>query len=775
MSSQATSGAVYRVLQKLEGVKTGEGGWTARCPAHPDREASLSVGQGDDGRVLLKCFAGCSAEEIVAAIGLAMADLFENSEQQSGRRSKRASNKDDADETEQREGLTVAEYAEAKGLPLPFLRGLGLKDFPYFGAGAVRIPYRDEDDTEIAVRFRLSLTDEPRLVWKSGSKAQLYGLWRLKEARAAGTIVLCEGESDTHTLWLHDIPAIGLPGADTWKEDWAGHLDGIDRILVVIEPDRGGEAVMRWLERSAIRHRVSVIQMTAGGPKDPSSLYLSNPAGFRAVWQARTDAAVPWQVIEAAAREERRRAEWEACQDLARDPDILTRFADDLGRCGVVGEQRTAQIVYLAALSRRFDRPVSLALKGPSSAGKSFTVERALDFFPPSAYHALTAMSERSLAYSDEPLSHRMLVLYEAAGMSGDFASYLIRSLLSEGRLRYETVEKTRTGMRARLIEREGPTGLIVTTTAVHLHPENETRMLTLPVMDTPDQTRHVMRALADEDRTALDMREWHALQRWIDAGPTTVTVPFAKTLADLIPPVAVRLRRDFRAVLTLIRAHALLHQASRERTNTGAIVATIDDYIAVRELVADIVAEGLEASVPETVRETVEAVRELLAHKGEGDTPGDSRAQLHTPSTTVLEVARHLRIDRSAAQRRLKESEDRGFLKNLEEKRGKPGRFVLGEPLPVDRVILPAVADLGDDGCAGVHEETEGYNTQPPADEPRDPFEDVAAAGYPRVTLPDGRTIEGAAAWSAYLAPLTLADRRIVIDVLLKRTGAAP
>ena len=100
-----------------------------------------------------------------------------------------------------------------------------------------------------------------------------------------------------------------------------------------------------------------------------------------------------------------------------------------------------------------------------------------LDLFPASAHYALSAMSERALAYSEEPVKHRMLVIYEAAGTQGDFATYLMRSLLSEGHVRYETVEKTKDGLKARLIEREGPTGLIVTTTAVNLHPENETRM----------------------------------------------------------------------------------------------------------------------------------------------------------------------------------------------------------------------------------------------------------------------------------------------------------
>ena len=86
---------------------------------------------------------------------------------------------------------------------------------------------------------------------------------------------------------------------------------------------------------------------------------------------------------------------------------------------------------------------MSVAVKGPSSGGKSFVVETVLKLFPPEAFYALTAMTDRALAYSNEPLKHRHLVIYEAAGMAGEFATYLIRSLLSEGRLRYETVEKT--------------------------------------------------------------------------------------------------------------------------------------------------------------------------------------------------------------------------------------------------------------------------------------------------------------------------------------------
>ena len=79
------------------------------------------------------------------------------------------------------------------------------------------------------------------------------------------------------------------------------------------------------------------------------------------------------------------------------------------------------------------------------------------------------------------------------------------------------------------------------------------------------------------------------------------------------MPPVAVRLRRDFKTVLMLVRAHALLHQASRQKDEEGRVIAEIEDYKAVRELVADLVAVGVDATVKPEIREVVEAVRPCL------------------------------------------------------------------------------------------------------------------------------------------------------------------
>lgn len=71
------NGGIDRLLPRLDGVReTGPGRWTARCPAHDDRSPSLAIRETSDGTILLHDFAGCGAGDIMAAVGLALRDLF---------------------------------------------------------------------------------------------------------------------------------------------------------------------------------------------------------------------------------------------------------------------------------------------------------------------------------------------------------------------------------------------------------------------------------------------------------------------------------------------------------------------------------------------------------------------------------------------------------------------------------------------------------------------------------------------------------------------------
>jgi hypothetical protein len=664
-----------RILPRLETVKQNGSGYTARCPV-PGCPYRVSIKAGDDGRALVFCQGGHGAADVCSALGVPLSALFPARGTGTGEGETPAN----TSATAQHPGLTLAQYAEAKKLDVERLRAWGVSDCTFDGRAAIRLAFFDPVNIEVSARFRLRLDkgkDDDRFRWKKGSKAVPYGQNRLLIARERGFVCLVEGESDCHTLWQHGEPALGIPGAGCWKDERdAALLDDIETIYVVREPDAGGDSFVKRFSASPLRKRIRVVTLTEH--KDPSDLHLANPSAFLARWQAAKEAAVQLDDLVAEQAKAEADAAWIACQRLAEEPDILDRAARTVAALGVAGEVAAVKLLFLALVSRLLDRPVSVALKGPSSAGKSYIVEQVLRLFPPEAFYCLTAMSERALAYSAEPLRHRTLVIFEAAGLSGDMASYLIRSLLSEGRLDYETVEKTKDGLKARRITREGPTGLIVTTTAVSLHPENETRLLSVPVSDTQEQTRAVLAALANGHGETPDLAVWHELQRWLAGGPNAVSIPYAGALAALTPPKAVRLRRDFGAVLTLIRAHALLHRASRDLDAAGAIVAMLDDYAAVRALVEPLIAAGVGATVPATMRETVEAVADLLDGKGEEVT------------VSITKIAAALDLDKAPTSRRVRAAIERGFLVNHEDRQGRPSKIALGGPLPEDSPILP-------------------------------------------------------------------------------------
>ena len=67
---------VELLLSKLPDAKKTGKGWSARCPAHDDQNPSLAISEGDDGRALVNCHAGCKLEAICAAVGIKSTELF---------------------------------------------------------------------------------------------------------------------------------------------------------------------------------------------------------------------------------------------------------------------------------------------------------------------------------------------------------------------------------------------------------------------------------------------------------------------------------------------------------------------------------------------------------------------------------------------------------------------------------------------------------------------------------------------------------------------------
>ena len=365
----------------------------------------------------------------------------------------------------------------------------------------------------------------------------------------------------------------------------------------------------------------------------------------------------------------------DACLDLQNSNNILGELEIDLRKLGYAGPADFPKLIYLVLQSRRFKRVVSLVLKGPSGSGKSFALSQALKFVPPATYEYFGGMSEKAIVYSGLNLEHKHLVIGEAAGLSSGDGRAFLRQLLSEGELRYLTVQKTDKGLSGAEVPRiKGPMGLIMTTTANALHPEDESRMLSLSMPESADQTRLALLSMAKgvTERYEVDFERWFALDKITSEGCTEVAIPFAEQIAMQLPVTHHRVQRDFPQLLSLISSHALLHKCIRPRADDGAIMANLEDYSAVYSLVNSPFSEGLETAVAEPIRKVVEAVKEL-SEEGKTNYAFENKVSQGA-------LAKKLGRDQSVISRTLESAIANGYLRNENPGQGKIASIVLGE-----------------------------------------------------------------------------------------------
>lgn len=199
----------------VQNARAAGDGFTARCPAHDDRRASLSFRDGERG-LLVKCHAGCSIEAIADALGLRVADLFEDNGAKAASPSR----------------SVMATY-----------------------------PYRDETGTLLyeVVRFAPKDFRQRRPDGQGGWTWNLDGvrrvLYRLPSVKGQATVYIPEGEKDCDRLVSLGIPATtNSGGAEKWTEDHTAQLvaAGVKRVVVLPDNDPPGETHALTVARSCL-------------------------------------------------------------------------------------------------------------------------------------------------------------------------------------------------------------------------------------------------------------------------------------------------------------------------------------------------------------------------------------------------------------------------------------------------------------------------------------------------------------------------------------------
>jgi len=255
------------VIDKLEGrgstVKKAGSGWIAQCPGHDDNKPSLSISEGDKKEALLYCHAGCSSNDVVAALGMTMKDLFEpdlTKSMQVGERKEYV-------------------YRDENGEILSRVVRSGNKEFrqhAYLGDG----------------KYAHTLGETRRV---------LYNLQAVRRAIQNGDPVwIVEGEKDSETLVLSGLVATTNPGgADNgtggkFTGAMVEQLEGSTQINIIIDNDTPGEIHGRYLFKQLQRsgRNINIYRPTigkditehlaCGGTKETLELLDStdNPTGW---------------------------------------------------------------------------------------------------------------------------------------------------------------------------------------------------------------------------------------------------------------------------------------------------------------------------------------------------------------------------------------------------------------------------------------------------------------------------------------------------------------
>lgn len=258
---------------------------TALCPFHDDKNASLTVNL-KTGQY--NCFACGESGNFVSFYAkmnnISSKDAFKAICEQyriESNEFKEKSKKDRKPKVENGiQPFTLLEYSFNKRISQEWLEETcRLETAKDRGSGTTYLkePYYNEDGEVVTFRKRYA---NKEFRWKSGSagKIIMYGLWRMPQIQKAGYAIFVEGESDTQTLWYLGFSALGIPGANLFKEEFSETLQDL-RIYIHIEPDKGGQTFFREvcqkLKKGGFVGKVYKWSCEQFDVKDPSELYIS--------------------------------------------------------------------------------------------------------------------------------------------------------------------------------------------------------------------------------------------------------------------------------------------------------------------------------------------------------------------------------------------------------------------------------------------------------------------------------------------------------------------
>jgi DNA primase len=299
--------------------------------------------------------------------------------------------------------------------------------------------------------------------------------------------------------------------------------------------------------------------------------------------------------------------------DFLRSPDLVERIAADFEAAGLVGERAGALVAYLAAVSRKLTKPLSVLIVARTGAGKSSLQDALCSLLPPEEVVRVTRLTGQALFYKDpDSLKGKVLAIAEEEGAAQ--AVYSLRTLASD---QWLSIAATRTDPQTGKLHTEhyeihGPVSIVITTTSPEaFDEETRSRFIPLTLNESVEQTRAILArqrarhtldgALAEAGAENVRKRHHHA-QRLLR--PLRVVNPYVDRLT--YPEDRLIARREQEKYLTLINVIAYLRQyqkpvkqASRDEIAIEYVEVDPEDIALANELAREVLWRGWDELAP--------------------------------------------------------------------------------------------------------------------------------------------------------------------------------
>ena len=349
-------------------------------------------------------------------------------------------------------------------------------------------------------------------------------------------------------------------------------------------------------------------------------------------------------------------AQREAAINYLKQPGLLRRTSDDIGRSGIVGETVNRLIAYLVYSSRKREAPLHIMFLGASGSGKTYLQERVSELIPVEDKIEITQVTENAFYYfKQEELKHKLLLIEDLDGAESSL--YPLRELQSKRRIsKTVTLKDSKGNLKTVTVTVEGPVSVSGCTTREKLYEDNANRCLLLYVDGSSEQDRRIMEyqtrlsaGLVDHGQEQAVKELFRSIQQVLQ--PVWVVNPYAAYIQ--LPEQIFKPRRTMTLLLSFIETVTFYHQYQREIKRDGSgqpyIESTPEDISAAFGLLKEVLfSKGDELA--KATRNFLELLKSLLKAEGKD-------------SFTAKEIRERLRINPGNLKRYLSELERYGYL----------------------------------------------------------------------------------------------------------------